>query len=300
MSITKIRTDEQFQSTLHYGNADFSFAHYCDHLDLLQNRSITLHWHRSFEFSLVESGTVLCEVNGKKIYLQTSDGIFVNSGTLHSFQSASPEESAILQNILFAPEFLAPADSLIYQEFVMPLLTTDLPFFVLQPTSTTSKNCLHHVKTCYAYAEEADDFAPLRIHGEINELWLQLLPQLPLLPSKKGHPSKVTQARMHRMLEFIHQNYHQKITLAEIAHAASVSKRETLRCFSDSLQQSPIQYLNEYRLARAAYLLETTTASITTIALETGFDNSGYFCKVFKKHHGISPMTYRKQMQGEL
>ncbi len=57
---------------------------------------------------------------------------------------------------------------------------------------------------------------------------------------------------------------------------------------------SPIQYLREYRLQKAAELLLVTDDKIKTIALNCGFNDMSYFTKSFKEFKGMLPGDYRK------
>ena len=54
-----------------------------------------------------------------------------------------------------------------------------------------------------------------------------------------------------------------------------------------------IEYLNQYRLNMAARQLTATDLPVTTIALESGFNNISYFNRVFKKYFGITPREFR-------
>ena len=53
------------------------------------------------------------------------------------------------------------------------------------------------------------------------------------------------------------------------------------------------EYLNDYRLARAAEMLRATDLSLLEIAARSGFENFSYFNRMFKRKYGISPGKYR-------
>ena len=54
-----------------------------------------------------------------------------------------------------------------------------------------------------------------------------------------------------------------------------------------------IEYLNQYRLEMASRQLTETELPVTSIALESGFNNISYFNRVFKKKFGVTPKEYR-------
>ena len=58
---------------------------------------------------------------------------------------------------------------------------------------------------------------------------------------------------------------------------------------------SPEQYIIDFRLKKARDFLLLTPYTISQIAYSTGFKDPGYFCRVFKKHLGISPKNFRTE-----
>ena len=98
------------------------------------------------------------------------------------------------------------------------------------------------------------------------------------------------------MMQFIQDNYSSSITLDDIASSAQISKSSALNYFNEYLHISPISYLINYRLKKAAYLLRATKATITDIAAQTGFESAGYFCRKFKEKHLTTPGTYRNNI----
>lgn len=96
-------------------------------------------------------------------------------------------------------------------------------------------------------------------------------------------------------VEFISSNYSYAITVEDIADYVGVSRSHLFRSFENVLGQSPKEYLTDFRMKQACYLLEHSDLSITAIANSLGFDNSLYFSKTFHKQKKLSPTEYRKQ-----
>lgn len=95
-------------------------------------------------------------------------------------------------------------------------------------------------------------------------------------------------------IEFISSNYSYAITVEDIADYVGVSRSHLFRSFQNVLGQSPKEYLTEFRMKQACYLLEHSDLSITAIANSLGFDNSLYFSKTFHKQKMMSPKEYRQ------
>ena len=103
------------------------------------------------------------------------------------------------------------------------------------------------------------------------------------------------QERLLSMLAFIQTHYDEKLTLEDIAAAASVSKRECLRAFRAGIHRTPMEYLTDHRIDMAKKLLRTTDLPITQIALQTGWCSAAYFSKIFRESCGTTPFAYRKE-----
>ena len=288
MKIHNIPTDETLRSLLEYGCSDFPFEYYLDEINQFRSKSIEWHWHKEVEFSLVLKGSVRCfdEIN---VYeLSTGDGLFINSGTLHRFESDNGGE---MITMVFAPALIAPQDSFLYREFVERILTSHCSLIHFKRTDENNLPVLHCISSLY----DATGKHFLAIRNAASFLWEELLTVTENeLTQKENKVDKLLRARIQQMVQYIHNNFQEHIKLEEIARAANISVSESLRCFHSSMQTTPIRYLNQYRLERAKELLLSTSDSVINISMNTGFENPSYFCRIFKKMYGISPNQYRK------
>ena len=106
-----------------------------------------------------------------------------------------------------------------------------------------------------------------------------------------SHP---TSTLVKQVLAYLHQNYTQTVTRKDIAAAVGVSENYLSQIFCKEMTLSPWDYLNRFRIQRAKELLVQSDETITQIATRVGFNDSGYFSRVFRKHTGQSPMDFRK------
>jgi signal transduction histidine kinase/AraC-like DNA-binding protein len=98
-----------------------------------------------------------------------------------------------------------------------------------------------------------------------------------------------------RTLAYLHQNYSRILLLKEIADAIGVSKSYLSRIFHSEVGISVWEYLSRYRVLKARELLALTDESITDIAARVGFEDVGYFGRVFRRWAGHSPRAFRQQ-----
>ena len=97
------------------------------------------------------------------------------------------------------------------------------------------------------------------------------------------------------MVSYIYQHYPEKIGLSDIAQAGNVCRNKCCQIFSRQLHQSPIDFLNHYRLEVSRNLLDNTSWSIIKIAQACGFNHSSYYSKLFRQAYRCTPIEYRKK-----
>jgi YesN/AraC family two-component response regulator len=107
--------------------------------------------------------------------------------------------------------------------------------------------------------------------------------------------SSEAQRLVRKAMAYLHEHYPEPITRKELARYVGMSDDYLTYCFRQETGLTPITYLNRYRVNQARQLLTETNRSVTDIALEVGFSNSGYFSRVFRREIGISPDAYRRQ-----
>ena len=98
-----------------------------------------------------------------------------------------------------------------------------------------------------------------------------------------------------RMLTFIHNNYHSKIRLDDIADAGNVSRSRCSPIFRKYMHTTPIEYVNNYRLEISREYLLDRSISIASIASACGFSGQSYYTKLFVRRYGCTPSEYRTQ-----
>ncbi|MCS6992385.1 MAG: substrate-binding domain-containing protein [Anaerolineales bacterium] len=112
---------------------------------------------------------------------------------------------------------------------------------------------------------------------------------------RKRRLSQDAQRLVRQAMLYIHQNYAQPISRAEIARHVNITEDYLTFCFRQELGTTPIKYLQRYRIQQAKTLLKTTTRSVSDIALEVGFSDSGYFTRIFHRETGLAPEVFRHQ-----
>ena len=292
MDIYKTTTDETLRETVQHGNSSYPFAYYPENIWQFDFHRIDWHWHHELEFLFVAEGTALCLVGTNKIELHKGYGIFINSGILHRYEAQC---STFTPNIVFSPTLLAPEKSLIYEKYISPVINSAVPYQIFSPHTTWESHVLQLLSQIFTLQETEQDNELCTIQL-LFQIWGILLKNINLNSNFcDTHRLNHKQARLQTMMQYIHDNYMEEITLEMIASSASISKSGALHIFQSGIHISPVAYLIQYRLAQAAEQLYTTQKSVFSIAEETGFTSSGYFCRKFKQHYHMSPNEYRQK-----
>jgi AraC-like DNA-binding protein len=97
-----------------------------------------------------------------------------------------------------------------------------------------------------------------------------------------------------KALRAIHELPGENWTLAKLSQVAGLSRTSLSNKFSEFLSVTPLGYITQWRMQVARQRLIETSASIIEIAEEVGYQSEAAFGRVFKKHFGIAPASYRR------
>ena len=97
-------------------------------------------------------------------------------------------------------------------------------------------------------------------------------------------------------LDFMDENYCEKILLKDIADAINYSPYYFQRKFTEIMKISPNDYVNNLRIDQAKKLLINSNMSVAEISYACGFPSQSYFCFLFKKQLQVTPSDFRKSV----
>jgi AraC-like DNA-binding protein len=96
---------------------------------------------------------------------------------------------------------------------------------------------------------------------------------------------------------FIHHNYDRDIKVKDIAASVNLHPGYLHRVFREGTGLTVTSYLNEVRMAKAKMLLGQTDIPVADICDYVGVGSRPYFHAMFKRHTGMTPITYRSSLQ---
>ncbi|XZF65301.1 MAG: helix-turn-helix domain-containing protein [Gloeotrichia echinulata DVL01] len=102
-----------------------------------------------------------------------------------------------------------------------------------------------------------------------------------------------------QIFEFIETNYHQSISLCDVATAIGYSPAYLTNLVRRHTGQPVNHWIIERRMAEARALLIETNQSVHKIAETVGYQNEGHFFRQFRHHHKTTPQVWRKAQREE-
>jgi AraC family transcriptional regulator len=126
------------------------------------------------------------------------------------------------------------------------------------------------------------------VHGEANG-------QAAGIPAMKPATRLELYRRLLRGKDYMDSFFGGQLHLDEVAREACLSPYHFHRLFREVFHQTPNQYLQRKRLARAQRLLQGSEHSVTDISLEVGFESTTSFANLFRRNFGCSPREYRSK-----
>lgn len=110
---------------------------------------------------------------------------------------------------------------------------------------------------------------------------------------KKNH----TDAEILRVQIWLEQRLAQCIVMEQLATEFGLSMRNFIRRFKDATEQTPIEYLQNLRIEKAKFLLESSQQGFEQITLQVGYADDNSFRRLFKQRVGLAPSAYRKRFE---
>lgn len=263
----------------------------------IENSKVVLdcHWHEELEFFKVIQGSFRFQIASRYYDAAEGDLLFVNRGELHSAM-AEQNGNFAFQAIVFSPDMLkGPSEDKVQLEYLTPLLKGNLPvqrcFHQTAQAERKLQDCFTRI---YSLLEERPAAYEILLKAYLYFLLNELV-QTGSSGWKVSVRETAAAESIKKAIGFMRENYRNPVTIEALAQLCSVSPGHFCRTFKKYTMKTPVEYLNCYRLSKAAEMLETTDRKILDIALDCGFNSLSYFVNVFHEAMGCAPSQYRKR-----
>jgi len=109
---------------------------------------------------------------------------------------------------------------------------------------------------------------------------------------RRAHPQRDCSRAALRAIDFVHANYADTLTIADLSGLSGITPRHMIRSFRKATGLPPHAYLRQVRIERAKAML-AGDMPLAEIALATGFADQPHFTKAFRQIFGTTPGRYR-------
>lgn len=256
-----------------------------------------LHSHDFAELVIILSGRGIHFTEGAEYEVATGDVFVIESGFSHGYREL---EQLRLYNIIFDPEMLS---SLFVDISSMPGYQA---VFHLEPKFRKvegfsgrlrlSGEQLHHTKNLVVKIESELRLVTTGSGGRAMALagLVELIVYFSRLYSQSSAEESGQILQMADLLAYLEGHLSHPITTEVLAAEAGMSPSTLNRAFHRFVDCSPIEYHLNLRIDHAAGLLKETGMAISEIAEASGFHDSNYFSRQFRKRLKMSPREYRR------
>ena len=144
-----------------------------------------------------------------------------------------------------------------------------------------------------------NDFATGQLYGESISLALaaRIIAKFSnnsIVPNR--YDGKIPLWRLNRLKNFIHENLHLDLSIADLAKEVNLSEFHFSRMFKQSTGMTPHAFMTKKKIDRACELLKKGQFSINEISVALGFKNQTHFSMLFKRVLGMSPREFKNKV----
>lgn len=247
------------------------------------------HWHEDVEFIYVLAGEMDYYINGKSVLLKQGDSIAINSGRLH-YGYSTRRKDCHFYCIILHPSLITTNKKLI-QKYITSVTQSNTEDYIL---FHSDDNMAETLQSMYNLKINPSPSYELEVIGLFHILWNKLYQITNSQSSEANSPTDAELLSQRQMVSYIYQNYPGNLSLDDIAAAGNVCRSKCCQIFKKYVGQSPMDFVNAYRLECSQHLLLTTSLNITDICIACGFNHLSYFSKQFQLKYGCTPREYRK------
>ena len=270
-----------------HGTSDFPIEYY--YIDPIHPRYfMSAHWHKEFEIIRVCEGRILVHLNNVGYELKNGDVLLVPVGYLHRGEPSD----AIYECLVFDPSMLLMrVQGTATEKFIVPIKNS----CVIIKNIVDDTSIAETLNDLFGAMKEKGYGYELDVYAGLFKLFSQLYVNGHVSLDSRASMDKQRQTIM-KLTEYLEDNFRNQIMLDKLAEYVGMNKKYLCKIFKDYTSRTLIEYVNELRIENACYEISIAGKNITEAAFESGFNDSGYFCKMFKRYKGITPGEYKNSV----
>ena len=250
--------------------------------------------HDFWEICYVEKGEITLFSGTKKYSLAENQLAVISPGKMHSYHSEKGNENRVF--VICFESFSSTLKTL--SERVM-CLDSAQTFFVNTIKSECERTFRMNESGQLEVLSRAVFGGQQALISQLEYLLITLVRHLSL---DRAEIEFLKDERFYEdltdaIVRYLRENVAKKLTLNDICKRFNYSRSFICKTFKEQTKETLVSYFNTLKMEEAKRLLKDTNATVTEISTSLGYSEVQYFNLLFKKHEGVSPLLYRKQVK---
>lgn len=245
----------------------------------LQERIERPHGIPTYQWIQCTHGKGVLIIDGQKAILQEGTAIFLMQNVPHSYYEITSD---------WRTHYVCFSGTSCVEILKSIGLTQSGVYSFSNPDILTT-----HLNTLFEIQQKDSDLIQQQYSKELYSLLLDL--SLDITRIYSTIPAMENES-IHIVIHYIEENYSSSITLNELADLVHLTKEYLCTLFKKLMNQTIIAFLQSIRIVHAkVFLIRYPEKKVMEICTMCGFENTSYFCHVFRKIEGLSPEEFRKR-----
>lgn len=239
-------------------------------------------WHTNIELLAVTEGEALCRCGATSVRVQPGDIFVTGSDVIHTVISdTGVRYDCMIVDHTFCLENGFPVSHVVFT----PLIRGDHALFE------------QFMAVGRAMHEPDSPYPAAALRAALLSFLLPLYTRYAVTDSLHATANPEAEARIARVIAYIHAHLTDALTLDTLAEIAGISRCYLSREFRRIADEPLFSYINTAR-CKNAYELISSGMTVTEAAVASGFDNLSYFTRSYKKRFGMLPIQARREQEG--
>ncbi len=235
--------------------------------------------YEGYLFMFTLSGSGYLKYDDEEYTLEPDQAVIINCGEYHLYKSR--QDSWDFKWIYFNGTSAGIFFNLLYGDSISPIK-------IIQSVELEKK-----IDSLNSFFHTYDLPSIFQSSSIVSDIYSTLVKNKISLANNKEYLKH--RYEIEKVINFIHLNYQNQLTLDDLTRVAHLSKYYFLRIFKENIGVSPYEYLITYRINKAKELLVSTDSTVNDICKTIGFNDYVNFIRSFKKIVDVTPLKYRKQ-----
>ena len=254
------------------------------------------HWHGHIEANFATGFRMTYDFDSERLVLPERQLVLLWAGVPHQLTNIEPlsEAPCKLANIYL------PLDSFLQMNHIMPLQSALIGRgMVLLPESLCSGDMVQRWYLDYRSGDfERTEIVKMELNALFRRAAITGWDYLRQPQHEIGTERSLSSAHVRHviaMVRFVLENLEKPLLNAQVTAVTGLHENYALSVFSRTMQVPLKQFINRMRLMRARAILVESSAAVSSVAEQSGFNSITQFYAQFRAGYGISPAALRQQ-----